>query len=94
MSRGNASVLGGRTAVTLTGRITMTDIPPLDRWRLDELLDPKDMLWGLKSIANEMGGVSVDTVRRLAKRPNTPISRPAGRYFASRRELNAWLRAK
>lgn len=72
----------------------MTDIPPFDRWRLDELLDPKDMLWGLKAIANARGGVSVDTVRRLAKSSSAPISRPAGRYFASRRELNAWLRAK
>ena len=93
MSRGNASELGGQTAVTLTGRITMTDIPPLDRWRLDGLLAGPEKIWGLNGIAIVLG-VSVDTARRLSQSQKAPIYRPGGRYFAFRSELVAWLRSK
>ncbi len=56
-------------------------------------LTPPDKLWGLPEIARALG-VSVDTARRLAGRPDVPIYRPADRYFASRAELNVWLRSR
>lgn len=69
--------------------------PPLDRWRADAVLEPERKLWGLPQIAATLG-VSVDTARTLAQRPEVPIFRPegAGSYFAFRNELIAWLRRK
>ncbi len=75
------------------------DIPPLDRWRADEVLDRRlnrrEAIWGLSEIANAIG-VGVDKARELAKRDDVPITRPPGskRYFAFRSELMAWLRGK
>lgn len=69
------------------------DLPPLDPWRVDEMLEPDRALWGLPEIANA-ARVSVDTVRRWHKGTQAPISKPGGRYFAMRGELMAWLRAR
>ena len=69
------------------------NIPPLDQWRFDALLELDRKLWGLPAIAGVLG-VSVDTARRWANDPDcsAPITRPGGRYFAVRSELVAWLR--
>lgn len=71
------------------------EYPPLDRWRVDALLEPERKLWGLPQIASALG-VSVDTARRWARMPGVPIYRPAGTgsYFAFRSELLAWLRTE
>ena len=72
-----------------------TDLPPLDRWRADEVLEGDGKLWGLPHIAKVLG-VSVDKARDLAKVEGVPIYRPdgSGSYFAFRSELLAWLRTK
>ncbi|WJS83553.1 DNA-binding protein [Paracoccus sp. TOH] len=69
--------------------------PPLDRWRVDAVLDPERKIWGLNQIA-EVLGVSVNTARTWAQMPEVPIYKPAGSgsYFAFRSELLAWLRRK
>ncbi|NPD14476.1 DNA-binding protein [Xinfangfangia sp. D13-10-4-6] len=72
---------------------TMEDLPPLDRYRADEILEPNGPIWGLAQIAGRLG-LSVDTVRELASREDTPIYRPSGKYFAWSAELDAWLRSK
>lgn len=73
----------------------MTRLPPLDRWRMDELLEPNEPIWGLPHIA-EVLGVSVGTARKLARRVEVPIYRPDGSdsYFAYKTELKDWLRSK
>ncbi|WP_245639396.1 DNA-binding protein [Rubellimicrobium mesophilum] len=60
---------------------------------IDALSTGTDKIWGLRAIAQALG-LSVDTTRRLASKPGVPIYQPAGRYFAVRSELNAWLRSK
>ncbi|SFP62999.1 helix-turn-helix domain-containing protein [Tranquillimonas alkanivorans] len=67
--------------------------PPLDRWRFDAIASGPEKLWGLEEIARALG-VSIDTARRWARRADVPIYKPAGRYFAVRSELNAWLRQR
>lgn len=69
--------------------------PILDSWRADAVLEPNRALWGLAEIAACLG-VSRDTVRRWAKDADSgmPISKPGGRWFAERRALLAWRRAK
>lgn len=71
------------------------DVPALDRWRLDEVLEPNRPIWGLDNIAKILG-LSRDTVRKLAKCPGVPIYQPegAGNYFAFRSELFEWLKSK
>ncbi|TJZ93856.1 DNA-binding protein [Paracoccus gahaiensis] len=73
------------------------DAPPIDRWRLDALLEApvKGKLWGLPQIAAFLG-VSVDTARRWARLPDVPIYRPPGTtsYCAFQSELRSWLRSK
>ena len=70
------------------------DNPPLDRWRVDEMLEPEQMLWGLPAIA-KAARVSEATARRWANGgAGAPISKPGGRYFSQRSELMAWLRAR
>lgn len=71
------------------------DHPPLDRWRLDSVLEPERKIWGLPQIA-EVLGVSVPTARIFSKVDGCPIYRPpgSGRHFAFRSELMAWLRSK
>src|SRR5690606_5644660 len=54
---------------------TASDRPPLDRWRVDAVLEPERKLWGLPQIATALG-VSVGTARKLAARPEVPIYRP------------------
>lgn len=71
----------------------MTDLPPLDPWRADEVLAPERKLWGAETIAAFLG-VSADTVYDLAKTPDVPIYKPGGRYFAFKSELLLWLRTK
>jgi hypothetical protein len=74
---------------------TLDDRPPLDRWRADEVLEPNGGLWGMKAISRYLG-VSVDTVRRWVNddASGLPVSKPAGRWFAEKNELLAWLRNK
>lgn len=76
---------------------TREDLPPLDRWRLDEVLDPepRGKLWGLPQIAEALG-VSVDTARKWSHIPAVPIYRPegSGTCFAFRSELLAWMKTK
>lgn len=75
----------------------LDDAPPIDRWRLDALLEKpvKGKLWGLPSIAKFLG-VSVDTARRWAREPAVPIYQPKGTkaYCAFQSELREWLRTK
>lgn len=68
-------------------------MPPLDRWRADAVLEPNRPLWGLSAIAACLG-VSVDTARRWATDPESgmPVSKPMGRWFAERSALMAWRR--
>lgn len=72
-----------------------SDKAPLDRWRLDQVLEGDRKLWGLEAIAACLG-VSKDTARKWANDPATgcPITRPAGQYFAFRSQLMAWLGAR
>ena len=74
---------------------TTADNPPLDRWRVDNLLEPERPIWGLPHIARILG-VSRDTARRWAKDPEIPIHQPsgAGQHFAFHSELMTWLRSK
>ena len=72
---------------------SMTDKPPLDRWRFDAIATGTEKIWGLEAIARSIG-LSVATVKRYAARPDVPIYKPGGRYFALRSELNEWLRSK
>lgn len=60
-------------------------LPPLDRLRLDAILEPNRPLWGLGEIAACLG-VSIDTARRWATDPSSgmPVSKPMGRWFAER----------
>lgn len=51
-----------------------------------------EKLWGAPAIAAALG-VSVATVYRFASETDCPITRPAGRYFAYRSELENWLRS-
>lgn len=71
----------------------LTDAPPLDRWRADEILEANRPLWGLSEIAACLG-VSTDTARRWANDPDSgiPISKPMGRWFAERKTLLEWRR--
>ncbi|WP_198672250.1 helix-turn-helix transcriptional regulator [Pseudogemmobacter bohemicus] len=73
----------------------ISDQPLLDRWRVDEILEPNRPIWGLDNIARVLG-LSRDTVRKLAKMPGVPIYQPegAGSYFAFRSELLDWLKSK
>lgn len=74
---------------------TTTSQPPLDRWRLDAVLEPNRPLWGLSAIAACLG-VSTDTARRWATdaASGLPVSKPGGRWFAERTALLAWRRGK
>lgn len=78
----------------MTDRIDDDDKAPLDRWRLDEVLEGDRKLWGLEQIAACLG-VSKDTARKWANDPQSgcPISRPGGQYFAFRSQLMTWLRS-
>ena len=69
----------------------MTDLSPT-RFDAATAARKREKLWGAPSIAQALG-VSVDTVRRLARIPSVPIYKPAG-YFAYRSELESWLRSK
>ena len=71
------------------------DRPPLDRWRVDAVLEPDRGIWGLKSIASCLR-VSEKTVRRWAddKSSGLPVSKPMGRWYAQRDELRAWLSSR
>lgn len=94
---------GGKRAIS--GRIgdfggagdPLHGAPPLDPWRLDEVLEPPPTgkLWGLPTIAAALG-VSVATARRWARKPGVPIYQPdgAGAHFAFLSELRAWLRGR
>lgn len=67
------------------------DKPPLDRWRLDQILEGDRELWGMKAIADCLG-VATETARRWANDPASglPASKPMGRWFARQSELLAW----
>lgn len=71
----------------------MSNHPPLDSWRFDAVTAGPERIWGQEAIARAIGK-SVASVRRYASRPDVPIYRPGGQYFALRSELNAWLRTK
>ena len=79
-----------------TNTPTVTGMSP--RWmRLSKTMAPRtakpERLWGAPAIALALG-VSVDTVVSLSRKPDCPIYRPSGRYFAYRTELERWLRTK
>lgn len=57
------------------------------------LIGRPEKLWGAPAIAQALG-VSVATVYRFASHTDCPITRPGGRYFAYRHELDRWLRTK
>lgn len=69
--------------------------PPLNPKRFDAITSGPEQLWGLNTIARALN-VSIDTARKLSKRPDVPIYQPSGtgRYFALRSELNQWLKAR
>ena len=50
-----------------------------------------ERLWGLPAIADFLN-VSVDTARRWARKPGTPIYKTGGRHWAVRTELWRWTR--
>ncbi|QCP87443.1 DNA-binding protein [Cereibacter sphaeroides] len=68
------------------------DLPELDRFRFDEMVNGDRKVWGLPAIAQVLG-CGVDKARRLANDPSTgaPISKKGGQYFALRSRLLAWL---
>lgn len=90
--RARWDLIGDFEAVSKTNNIP-PDAPPLDRWRMDQMLEPDRPLWGLPAIARA-AGVSVDTARRWHQATDAPISKPGGRHFAWKRELLNWLTAK
>lgn len=65
----------------------------IDPAKFDALLAGSERIWGKGAIALALG-LSESTVKRLADRPDVPIYRPGGRYFAYRSELVAWLHTK
>jgi excisionase family DNA binding protein len=71
----------------------MTEITPE---RFERIVSPNvgrpEKLWGAPAIAAALG-VSVATVYRFASETDCPITRPGGRYFAYRSELENWLRS-
>jgi hypothetical protein len=67
--------------------------PPITPARFDAISAKPERLWGAKAIARTIG-VSIDTVASLARRPDTPIYQPGGRYYAVRSELERWLKSK
>lgn len=69
------------------------NLPPLDTWRADEILQPDRQLWGLHQIA-AAAGVSIDTARRWSQKTDAPISKPGGRYYSTRKALMSWLNAR
>ena len=73
----------------------MTRHLPITPARFDASTPGPEKLWGLSSIASFLG-VSVDKARRLSKLDCVPIHQPpgSGTYFATRTELNAWLRER
>ena len=82
----------------MTPKKPIADAPPLDRRRLDEILDAppvRGKLWGLPSIAQCLG-VSKATARRWAREPEVPIYQPPGTktYCAFESELRQWQRSK
>lgn len=65
----------------------------IDPERFDRIVGPKpEKLWGAPAIAQALG-VSVGTVYRFASDTDCPITRPGGKYFAYRSELENWLRS-
>lgn len=62
---------------------------------MTERLELGRPIWGLPHIT-KMLGVSVDTARSWARKPDVPIYRPegSGQYMAFKVELTAWLRGK
>lgn len=68
---------------------------PLTAQALDRMLTPSRTLWGLKAIAGFLC-LPVGTVRRLAKRPEVPIHKPAGSgtWCAETEDLDAWKRGR
>lgn len=64
-----------------------------ERIRIDDVALRREMIWGLPSIAKFLN-LGIDAVRDLAKDPDVPIYKPAGRYVAVRSELWRWLRTK
>ncbi|CAM3388467.1 DNA-binding protein [Paracoccus nototheniae] len=77
----------------MTQKDPLDDAPPIDRWRLDDLLEPDRNLWGLNEIA-QVASVSIDTVRRWHEKTDAPISKPGGRYFSTRNALKAWMKSR
>lgn len=77
----------------MSGNEQTNDNPPLDRWRVDEVLEPDRHLWGLPEIA-QAAGVSIDTAKRWYQKTDAPISKPGGRYFSTRAALLSWLHAR
>ena len=74
-----------------------TPIPQLDRWRFDGItrVGRSKHLWGAPGIAAAIG-CSESRVRRLAARPDVPITKPAGSgmLYADRDQLDAWLQGQ
>jgi len=67
--------------------------PQIDPVTFDALVGGPEMIWGIGAIAKALN-LSESTVKRLAKDPACPVSRPSGRYFVYRSELVRWLRSK
>lgn len=84
----------GRVAKIVAGS-DADDRAPLDRWRVDDVLEPNRPVWGLPAIAKILG-LSIDKTRALAREPGVPIYLPEGcrQYFAFRSELMTWLKKK
>lgn len=85
--------MAGVTRPILTAPLFDAHFDPGKSQPVAKLEQPVEQLWGRKAIANALG-VSVDMVVSLARSPDCPIYRPAGRYFAYWSELGTWLRTK
>lgn len=62
-----------------------------DKIKLNEPDLYVERIWGLPDIAAFLD-VSVDTARRWARKPGTPIFKVGGRHCAIRSELWRWTR--
>lgn len=69
------------------------ELPKIDPVTFDVLVGGPELIWGIGAIAKALN-LSESTVKRLAKDPGFPVSKPSGRYFAYRADLILWLRSK
>ncbi|NSX90381.1 DNA-binding protein [Agrobacterium tumefaciens] len=69
------------------------DLPNLDRWRLDALLDPPArIIWTLPAIAQRIGVCPDFVAHVLAEMPGTPIKKINRRHCVIEKDLIEFFR--